>query len=302
MTPRPATVIEAPRLSRRLAAEVTLVSETFQYTGSFKFRAALNVVCKAPHPKILAASSGNFGQALAFACSLVGKTCIIVMPRTSAQVKIDAVRQYGGEVDLIDTDRISRAERIRQLATEHPDAYVASPFDDPLVIQGNATLGAEILALGRDFDAVLAPIGGGGLTSGLITGLQGKIPVVAAEPSLANDAARSLREGRIVANPCEPLTIADGARTLSVGRHPWTILKHGLAGIVEVPEENIREGVRLLFELANLKAEPTGALPVGAVLTEPDRFRGRRVCCVVSGGNVDPETYYNILAQRPAGR
>jgi threonine dehydratase len=120
--------------------------------------------------------------------------------------------------------------------------------------------------------------------------------IVAAEPLIANDAARSLREGHIVANETEPQTIADGTRTLSVGRYNWKILKDGIETIVEVPEDAIREGVRLLFSLANLKAEPTGALGVAAVLTSPATFRGRRVCCVVTGGNVDPAVYAAIVA------
>jgi len=115
------------------------------------------------------------------------------------------------------------------------------------------------------------------------------------EPALANDAARSLNAGHIIRNEAEPQTIADGARTLSLGEHNWPILRDGIAGIVEVPEDKIAESVRLLFELANLKAEPTGALSVAAVLTDPDKFRGRAVCCVVSGGNVDPIVFRNIL-------
>jgi threonine dehydratase len=99
-----------------------------------------------------------------------------------------------------------------------------------------------------------------------------------------------------VKNESEPATIADGARTISIGEHNWAILKEGMESIVEVPEENIVEAVRVLFALANLKAEPTGALGVGALLTDPGRFRGRRICVVVSGGNVDPEIYQRILA------
>jgi threonine dehydratase len=112
---------------------------------------------------------------------------------------------------------------------------------------------------------------------------------------MANDAARSLKAGYIITNEVEPQTIADGTRTLSVGRHNWEILKEGIHSIVEVPEEAIREGVQLLFSLANLKAEPTGALGVGALLTSPETFRGQRVCCVVTGGNVDPTVYSSII-------
>lgn len=295
---RATTIIEAPRLSRILGATVTIASETFQHTGSFKFRAAYNVASRVSETKIIAASSGNFGQAIAYACSLLGKSCTIVMPATSARVKIDAVREYGGQVDLIDVNQKSRADRVAELAAENPDAYLASAFDDPLVIEGNSSLGEEIVELNRVIDIVVAPVGGGGLTSGLVNGIRRSdrtIQVVGAEPLLANDAARSLRAGHIVANETEPQTIADGARTVSVGRHNWAVLKDGLAGIVEVPEDNIKEAMRLLFSYANLKAEPTGALSVGALLTAPERFRERSVLCVISGGNVDPQVYREIL-------
>jgi threonine dehydratase len=296
---RATTIIEAGRLSGRLGARITIASETLQHTGSFKFRAAYNVASKVPEREIIAASSGNFGQAMAYACRLLDKSCTVVMPATSAQVKVDAVREYGGIVDLVDVNVKGRAARVAELAGEKPDAYVASAYDDPLVIEGNASLGAELVALDREFDFVVVPLGGGGLTSGIIQAFRAagkQIQVVGAEPLLANDAARSLKAGHIVPNAAEPQTIADGARTLSVGRHNWAVLKEGLSKIVEVSEEDIKEAVRLLFSLANLKAEPTGALGVGALLAEPDLFRGSRVCCVVSGGNVDPEVYRNILA------
>jgi threonine dehydratase len=112
---------------------------------------------------------------------------------------------------------------------------------------------------------------------------------------LANDAARSFRTGRLIRNESEPQTLADGARTVSLGDRNWTILKDQLAGVVEVSEEQIVEAVRFLFTLANLKAEPTGALSVGALLAQPELFRGRAVCCVISGGNVDPAVYGKIL-------
>ena len=296
---RKTTIVEAPRLATRLGVELTIATETFQHTGSFKFRAAYNLASKVAERKIVTASSGNFGQAMAYACSLLGKSCVIVMPSTSAQVKIDAVREYGGAVDLIDVRVIGRAERVAELASENPDAYIASAYDDPLVIEGNASLGVELAALAREFDFVVAPVGGGGLTSGIITGLRqagNNAKVVGAEPLMANDAARSLRAGHIVENQTEAQTIADGARTVSVGQHNWAILKNELARIVEVPEENIKEGLRLLFGLANLKTEPTGALAIGALLTEREFFRDSRVCCVISGGNVDPEVYGVILS------
>lgn len=298
---RPTTIIEAPRLASLLGAEVFLASETFQSTGSFKFRAAFNLASKVPQTRIITASSGNFGQAIAYACRLLGKSCTVVMPDSSARVKVDAVREFGAAVDLIDVREISRQQRVQTLAQADPGAYVASAYDDPLVIEGNATLGAELAALERPMEFVVAPVGGGGLTAGLIQGLRTggrrEAPqVIGVEPEMANDGARSLRAGRIIANETEPQTIADGVRTVSLGVHNWEILKSGLAGIVEVTEEQIKEAVRLLFHLANLKVEPTGALPVAALLTAPEMFRGRSVCCVISGGNVDAGVFQQILS------
>jgi threonine dehydratase len=296
---RRTTLLAAPRLSQRLGVELTLASETFQHTGSFKFRAAYSVASQVPNEMIVTASSGNYGQALAYACRLVGKKCLVVMPAQSAKVKIEAVREYGAEVDLTDVRVKSRLERLREVAAEHPEAYVSSPYDDELVIEGNATLGEELAAVEPPLEVVVSPVGGGGLSSGIVTGVRRagkKIRVVAAEPLLANDAARSLRAGTLLANEAEPMSIADGARTMSLGKRNWEILREGLAGIVEVPEEKIAEAVRLLFQLVNLKVEPTGALSVGAVLADPDQFRDKQVCCVISGGNVDPGVYAKILA------
>ncbi|MFL5597052.1 MAG: threonine/serine dehydratase, partial [Gemmatimonadaceae bacterium] len=272
--PRPTTIVDAPRLSKKLGVDLVLASETLQYTGSFKFRAAYNVAANVKHDHIITASSGNFGQAIAYACALFGKRCTVVMPETAPKIKVEGVREFGAEVDLVDVTKKGRLERLGELAKEFPAAYVASPYDDPLVIEGNASLADELFKLGLDLDYIIAPIGGGGLTSGLVKAIERagqRTQVLAAEPLLANDAAESFRAGHIVARPDESNTIADGARMLRLGDHNWEILSTGLAGVVEVSEDQIKEGVRLLFALANLKAEPTGALAVGAVLAEPKR-------------------------------
>jgi threonine dehydratase len=227
-----------------------------------------------------------------------GKRAIIVMPQISARVKIDAVQSYGAKADLIDTASITREGRVAELADENPDAYIASAYDDDYVIAGNATLGKELAEVSPVFDAIIAPIGGGGLTSGLITGLAAAgsaIPIIGAEPLLANDAAQSLRAGRIITSDGESTSIADGARTRSVGRKNWAILQKGLKGIVEVPEDMISRAVFELFLNANLKAEPTGALSLAAIFTDPEQFRDKRICCVVSGGNVDPAVYAQLI-------
>ncbi len=293
---RPTCFIESEKLRSHLGIELTIASETFQHTGSFKFRAAYNLALNVPNDEILTASSGNFGQALAFACQLLHKKCTVVMPETSAKVKIEAVKNYGATVDLVDTRKIGRNERVAQLAAQMPDAYFASAYDDLHVIEGNSTLGDELAE--KDFDVVIAPVGGGGLSSGIVSGFNRsdtETKIIGGEPLLGNDAARSLKAGKIIVNEFEPTTIADGARTISLGNLNWEILRNGLEEIIEVSEENIAEAVRLYFSLANLKVEPTGALPLGAILENVEEFKDKRVCVVVSGGNVDAEVYRQIL-------
>ncbi len=299
ISPRPTTIVDSPRLKNHMGIEITLASETLQYTGSFKFRAAYNVARNVPNDHIITASSGNFGQAIAYASALFKKKCTVVMPASAPSIKVDAVREYGADVDLVDVKKKSRLDRLAELSASFPDAYVASPYDDPLVIEGNAGLVDELDRLGLTFDYIIAPIGGGGLTSGLVKGAERsgkKMGVIAAEPLLANDFARSMRAGELVGDTEESPTIADGARMMKIGDNNWRILRTGVAGVIEVSEEQISEGVRLLFLLANLKAEPTGALSLGAILADPDRFKGKRVCCVISGGNADPALYGKLLA------
>jgi len=293
---RPTTFIVSSKLRDHLGLDITIASETFQHTGSFKFRAAYNVAANVPNDELIGVSSGNFGQALAYSAKLLGKKCTVIMPHNSAQVKVDAVRAFGAEADLIDVNLISRTDRLDQFANERPDAYLASAFDDKFVIEGNSTLGDELAE--HDFDTVIVPIGGGGLISGTLQSFsrnQCKTEIIGAEPLLANDAARSLRTGHLIANEREPQTVADGTRTLSLGNLTWPIIKEGLKEIVEVSEENIVTALQLYFSLANLKCEPTGALSLGAVLGDTKRFSDKKICLVVSGGNVDPAIYADLL-------
>jgi threonine dehydratase len=295
---RPTTLIESVRLNHKTALDIVLASETFQVTGSFKYRAAYNVAANVPQKRIITQSSGNFGQAIAYACKVLGKQCTVVMPDNSASVKIEAVKEFGGIVDLVETEKKSRAQRVKELSEADPEARVVSAFDDPLVIAGNASLGVELAALIPHVDAVLVPIGGGGLSAGIIQGLQSRsstTEVYGVEPAIANDASRSFREGKIVAFAGEPQTIADGVRTLSLGAHNWEILKSGLKDVIEVEERTIEESMRLLFTLANVKCEPTGAVSLAGAMTKPEWFKGKRICCVVSGGNVDTQVFMRII-------
>jgi threonine dehydratase len=294
---RPTLLLPSPVLSAQLGCDLTIAAETFQHTGSFKFRAAYNLLSSIPQQHIVTASSGNFGQAVAYASKLLGKTCTIVMPQTSAQVKIAAVRSYGGIVDLIDVNQVSRAERVKQLLTEQPGAFQAQAYDDYRVVAGNSTLGKDILSV-ANFDVIVVPVGGGGLSSGLVVArdhLRAKTEIIGAEPLAANDAARSLHSGRLIRSEQEASTVADGARTLSLGQLNWEILRQGVADIVEVTDALTLEALRSYFLYVNLKVEPTGALALGALLAHPESFYGKRVCCVVSGGNVDPVVYAQAL-------
>jgi len=294
---RPTLLLPSPALSAQLGCDLSIASETFQHTGSFKFRAAYNLLSSIPQQHVITASSGNFGQAVAYACKLLGKTCTVVMPATSAQVKVAAVQSYGGAVDLIDVRKISRGDRVQQLLAEQPGAFYAQAYDDYRVVAGNSTLSQEILST-ADFDMLVVPVGGGGLCSGQIIArdyLHAHTEIIGAEPLPGNDAARSLRGGQLISNEQEPDTVADGARTLSLGALNWEIIQRGIAGIIEVPDVLTLEALRRYFLYANLKVEPTGALALGALLAQAERFYGKRVCCIVSGGNVDPALYAQAL-------
>lgn len=294
----PTTLVCSEVLDQAVGAQVVLACETFQRTGSFKYRAAYNLLRDVPETAIVTASSGNFGQAAALAARQLGKHCTVVMPSTSSRVKVEAVRALGAQVDLVDTREVPRMQRVRELLEAEPASFFAPAFDDLRVVAGNSTFGREILEGASPLAAIVAPVGGGGLISGIIAARDAlgiSVRIVGAEPTLGNDAARSLRGGSLVANQAEPDTIADGARTLSLGQVTWPIVRGGVEGIVEVDEAQIAEAMRLLFRHANVKAEPTGALALGALLERPDRFAGQHVCCVVSGGNVDEDLYAAVL-------
>lgn len=296
---RPCTFIYPYRLAEELDLSLYIGSEAFQITGSFKFRAAYNLAENIAETTVITASSGNFGQALACACRMLNKKCIVVMPSNSAKIKIDSTRHWGAQLELIDTKVKSRAEKVAELAEVYKDAYVASAYDDDFVIEGNASLGLEIADSNLDIDLVVAPIGGGGLCSGLASGIRKsthpEIEVYAAEPALANDASRSLAAGKIISCSEESQTIADGARTLSVGKRNFEILKKELAGLIEVSEDGMKEALRNCFLLANLKLEPTAALSIAAVMANRDKFAGRKILCVASGGNVDPAFFTQLI-------
>jgi threonine dehydratase len=292
--------VDSVKLNNELGTRVLIASETFQHTGSFKFRAAYNVALSSSAPHLVTASSGNFGQALAYACQLTGKKCTVVMPETSTKSKIEAVEGFGAEVRLVDVGVKSRGEWLLDVLIElGTEVESVSPYDDERVIEGNSTLADELVNYKDDFDSIIVPIGGGGLSAGLIEGFKRNkvdVKIFGAEPKLGNDAAQSLEKGEIVSNEREPATIADGARTLSVGKHNFPILKSGLTEILEVEEDEIVAAMRLLFMQANLKSEPTGALSLAALMANKERFEHKKPLVIVSGGNVDAAQYAKLIS------
>ena len=265
----------------------------------------MNTVLNSKAEHLVTISSGNFGQALAAACESEGRKCTVLMPATSARVKVEAVKSFGARAELVDVTAKTRNQWLeefiasRQAAGEN-EIEVVSPFDDDRVIEGNSSLVDDLVPYSDRFDTVLIPVGGGGLASGVVQGLQRNslsCTVYGVEPSIADDAARSLKEGRLVANETEPLTIADGVRTLSLGERNWKILKDGLNGVLTVEEKEIEEAVRLYYELANLKVEPSGALSLAALkkYRATELLADRKPLVIVSGGNVDAAVYTELL-------
>lgn len=293
---RPTTWLHFDEIDEIVGAEVHFAAEIHQVTHSFKYRAATSVVQNIVASGFLAASSGNFGQALACACRLKGVPCKIVMPMTSAQVKIDAVRSHGAEVIFVDTSKQTRASMIERISQQYPDFYVASAYDCNHVIDGNATLGHEILDLDWTPEQIIVPIGGGGLISGIAQALEdmgSPIALMGAEPTSADDAFRSLQTGVRQENNLDPMTLADGARTQSVGLRNWDFIKRRVSKIHRVSEKKIIQAMKI-FHQVGIQVEPTGALTLGALL----KNKGSKgsIVAVISGANVDADLYTQIIS------
>ena len=300
-TVRATTWLHFDQIDTAVGAKVWFASETEQVTGSFKYRAATSVVQNVESEGFIAASSGNFGQALACACRLRNIPCIIVMPTTSAQVKIDAVRSHDAEIIFVDTTVQTRADKVREVASLHPTYHIASPYDCEWVIRGNSSLGHEIHKHISQPDLVLVPIGGGGLISGIAEAFeQSENPVRlwGVEPAMADDAARSLEAGKRLFNEGEPQTLADGARTRSVGAQNWIRIQRRVSNILRVSEQTICQAMRLLHR-EGIMVEPTGALTLASLLEHS--VLTSEVVIVISGKNVD-STLYDSIIQRDSLR
>jgi threonine dehydratase len=281
--------------------ELWLKPENLQPIGAFKIRGAVTAIARLDPASraggVLAHSSGNHAQAVAYAARAFGTRAHIVIPDNAPDRKIQATRDLGATVELVPVEqRFSRPEELAA-ATGKP---MIPPFDHPDVISGQGTIGLEIAQDLPDVDVVLVPVSGGGLISGVaaaITALLPQAKVIGVEPELAGDAAESFRAGRRI--PWTPAmtarTMADGLRTFSVGELPWAHISRQVHDIVTVSEDEIADATRRLILQARLVAEPSGAVATAAFLHHRDQLPPGKTVAVVSGGNIDPAVLRRLL-------
>ena len=279
--------------------------ESLQPTGAFKLRGAYNKISAlSPEERsrgVVAHSSGNHAQAVAYAARALNTRAFIVMPREAPRVKLDATAALGAEVVLVGPGSAERAPKAEELAAEH--GYIpVPPYDDEVLIAGQGTIGAEILEDLPDVETVLVPVSGGGLISGISAAIKLTRPgvrVIGVEPELAADARASLKSGTLVELPADQVsrTVADGLRVQRLGDAPFEHVRAFVDDIVAVMEEEILESMRRLALRARLIAEPSGAVTFAAYLFHREELpASRRTVAVISGGNVEPSLLAEVLS------
>ena len=285
-------VMSSGSLDQRMDARVFLKCETFQRAGAFKFRGAYNAISRLSESErrrgILTYSSGNHAQAVALASRLLGAPATVVMPADAPGVKRQATEGYGARVVAYDPTREDREDVARRLQSEG-DPILIPPFDHPDVVAGQGTSAMELFDEVGKLDVLLVPCGGGGLLSGSALAARSLSPgcrVIGVEPEAADDATRSFRTGTLhtVRNP---RTIADGARTPSLGKVTFPLVRQYVDDMVTVSDDDILRAMRFLWERVKLVVEPTGALGLAAAWRGAAPVAGKRVGVILSGGNVD---------------
>jgi threonine dehydratase len=284
-------VITCRGLDELCDAELHFKCENLQKAGAFKFRGGCNAVFSLSPEEVSRGvgthSSGNHAAALALAARLRGVQAFIVMPNDASPCKKSAVEAYRGRITYCEPTEASREEIMARVLAETGATFI-HPSDDALVIAGQGTAALELLEEVSDLDVVMAPVGGGGLLSGTALAVAGLSPVtrvIGAEPEGADDAYRSLREGRIIPS-VNPQTVADGLLT-SLGDNTFAIIREQVEQIVTVSEEAIIAGMRHVWERTKMVIEPSAAVPVGALLEGKIDLSGLRVGVILSGGNAD---------------
>ena len=274
-------------------AEVFFKCENLQKAGAFKARGATNAVFSLSDEEaargVATQSSGNHGAALARAAGMRGIPVTVVMPDNALEIKKRAVAGYGATIVYCEPTPQARDEALARVA-EETQAAIIHPFDNHRVIAGQGTAALELFEEVSDIDAVIAPVGGGGLLSGTALAAKGLTPaarVFGAEPRNVDDAWQSLNSGRIMPSTGKT-SIADGLLT-TLGKLTFPIIREHAAGIITVGEESIADAMRLIWERLKLIIEPSAVVAVAALLAQPDEFQGWRVGIILSGGNVDPD-------------
>jgi threonine dehydratase len=272
-------------------AELFFKCENFQKAGAFKVRGASNAVFgldDATAAKGVAThSSGNHALSLSYAAGRRGIPCHVVMPRTAPQAKKDAVRGYGGKITECEPSTSSR-EAVFAKVQAATGADFVHPYNDPRVIAGQGTCSRELLEQVEGLDAVIAPIGGGGMISGTCLTLSTIAPgmeIYAAEPEQADDAYRSFKAGRIIADDA-PVTVADGLK-VPLKENTWHFVSRYVTDILTASEDEIIAAMKLTWQRMKIVIEPSCAVPLATILKNADVFRGKRVGVIITGGNVD---------------
>jgi threo-3-hydroxy-L-aspartate ammonia-lyase len=291
-------LLRSRTLDARVGAPIALKAENLQRAGAFKFRGACNAVAALRPDGVCSVSSGNHAQALALAAREHGAHATILMPRDAPASKRAATEGYGAEVLEFDRYSEDRDALVRELAAERGLTLV-HPYDEPLVMAGQGTVGLELAAEVEDLDVVLVPCGGGGLLSGVATAIKALRPaarIVGVEPQASDDTARSLRAGERVAVEVRP-TIADGQQLPTPGERTWPVIRALVDDVVTVSDAEIVEAMRLLFERLKVVAEPSGASALAALLAGRVELRAGTVGVVISGGNVDAARFASLVGQ-----
>jgi threonine dehydratase len=298
-------LIEHPALNAVTGGRVLLKAENLQRVGAFKFRGAYNKIAqleKADYPGgVVACSSGNHAQGVAAAATLRGLKSTIVMPADAPRMKIERTRAFGGEVVAYDRAKEDRDAIARRLCEERNAAYV-HPFDDPQVIAGQGTVGLEIMeqaaALGVVPDVVLVGASGGGLISGVSIAVKEKSPatqIYSVEPAGFDDLARSLQHGKRERNEKLTGSICDSLLAATPGELTFEVARRNLAGGISVTDEEARVAVRFAFRELKLVVEPGGAVSLAAILAGKIPLEGKVAAAVLSGGNIDPSLFAEII-------
>jgi len=285
-------VLTSSRLNNMFGCKMYFKCENFQRVGAFKFRGAINAVGNLDKQKlskgVVTHSSGNHAQALALAAKIFKVPAYIVMPDNAPIVKIDAVRQYGGQITFCEPILEARESAAKMLIERHGATFI-HPYDNYDIIAGQGTCGKELLEqIDVEPDIVMTPVGGGGLLSGTaisVKALTKATLVYAAEPIMADDAYRSFNAGKIIPQT-NPRTIADGLLT-SLGEKTFPIIKSKVDKVLLCKEDSIFKAMRLIFENLKIVVEPSAAVSLACVIDNPDEFKDKIVALVLSGGNID---------------